>query len=75
MNFQEYIGKSVIYYDYLGFERYGRIVAIEPGQEPDTPWLYIADTDEEYNIHADMVNGSNIRYAEVRISSDVVLDI
>jgi len=75
MNFQECIGKSVIYYDYLGLERYGRIVAVEPGKEPDTPWLYITDTDEEYNTHYDTVNGSNIKYAELRVSSDVILDV
>ena len=68
------IGKTVKYYDYLDSERFGRIVAIEDNHNnPSTPYIYIEDEESEYNIHSDIVNGAQIAYAEIRISSEVYL--
>lgn len=69
----ELIGQHVIYYDYIGIECYGIIVAIEPFSE-DEVLIYIEDEDSEDNIHNDIVNGINIRYAEIRRSSEIYLD-
>ena len=69
------IGKSVKYFDYLDTERFGTIVAIEPyPNDPEQVYVYISDTDEEFNIHSDLVNGQQINYAELRLSSEVYFD-
>lgn len=84
------IGTDVLYKDYLGCERSGKIAWFEPylGDEPDedgkrTVWLYIVDSDYDYNVHELVVNmGTNevpdikhIMYAEMRLSTEVCLDV
>ena len=69
------IGKSVKYYDYLDDERFGTIVAIEPyNQNEGVVYVYISDNEEEYNFHQDMVGGKLVKYAELRLSTEVYLD-
>ena len=69
------IGQSVKYFDYLDGERFGKIIAIEPYyQDPSLIWVYIEDEEDEYNNKVDIINGAEIRYAELRISSDVYID-
>ena len=69
------IGKSVKYYDYLDDERFGTIVAIEPyNQNEGVAYIYISDNEEEYNIHEDMIGGKWVKYAELRLSTEVYLD-
>lgn len=70
----ELIGKHVMYFDFLGIDSFGYIVAIEPGPEPDIVYCYIEDEDMEDNIHEDVVNGKKIKYAEIRLSSEVYPD-
>lgn len=70
--YKKFIGMSVKYYDYLDAERYGRIVAIEPNPNADdTPFVYIEDEEQEFNIHDDIVSGREVRYAEIRFSSEI----
>lgn len=72
---RELIGKQVIYYDYLGSERNGRVVGIEPSNNPEEPWIYIEDEEVELNIHHEqLLSGEFVVYAELRPSSEVVLD-
>ena len=69
------IGLHVKYYDYLGMDRYGKIIAVErSNMNPNDFYVYIEDEVPEYNIHEDMVNGVMIRYAELRLSQDVYVD-
>lgn len=82
------IGTNVSYLDYLGYQRFGKIAWIEPylGDQDDpektTVWVYIVDEDPQYNVHEFIVNmGSlekpdikHIMYAELRLSTEVVLD-
>lgn len=71
----ELIGKQVIYFDYMGIERHGNIVAFEPSNDPEQLYLYIADEDEEENIHDLQTSPTTvIMYAEMRLSGDVILD-
>lgn len=74
MQLNELIGKHIIYFDYLGIESYGIIVGIEPCNEEDQVYVYIEDEDGEDNIHEDIINGKHIRYAEIRLSSEIYLD-
>lgn len=68
------IGKAVKYFDYLGFERYGSIVAIEPyPMDPNQLYIYISDEEPEFNIH--QMEGTGIKYAEIRPSGEVYLDV
>ena len=67
------IGKSVKYYDYLGFERFGKIVAIEPYVHP-IYWIYIEDSDPDFNFYEDVVNGKVVSYGEIRPSDEVYID-
>lgn len=70
-----YLNKPVMYYDTLGFMCYGKIVAIEPyPQDRNLAWIYIEDEDDDVNTMQDMVNGALIKYAALRISTDVILD-
>ena len=70
--YKKFLGKTVKYYDYLDAERYGRIVAIEPNpNSPDTPFIYIEDEEQEFNEHRDIVNGKEVHYAEIRLSSEI----
>ena len=83
------IGKSIIYHDYLGLQRYGKIAWIEAYEGPDNDdpegyiaWIYIIDEDPEYNVHEMVVNfGTDTKpdvrsfmYAEVRLSTEISLD-
>lgn len=72
MRANEIIGKKVRYYDYLDCERDGTIIDLEISQN-GICYVYISDSDEDYNIHEDVVNGRLIRYAELRNSEDVYL--
>lgn len=70
------VGKSVKYYDYVGDERFGTIVAIEPSCFGEyIPYCYIEDDDPSYNIHTELIiNGIVKRYAEIRLSTEVYID-
>lgn len=70
------ISKKVIYYDYLDSERYGKIVAIEPyAANNDIVYVYIEDDEPDENIYEDLVNGRElVKYAELRLSSEVIID-
>lgn len=70
----ELIGKHVIYYDYVGIECYGSIVAIELYTTEDEVYVYIEDENGEENIHEDIVNGKRIKYSDIRLSSEIYLD-
>lgn len=71
----ELLGKQIKYFDYLGLERSGKIIAFEPCPDiDDILYLYIEDEDPEFNIHNDIINGKNISYAELRRSNDIILD-
>lgn len=72
----ELIGKQVTYFDYLGEEHHGSIVAIESCRvSQDEVYIYIDDEEQEFNIHQDVINGVQITYAELRPSSEIILDI
>lgn len=69
------IGKHVKYFDYVGDERFGTIIAAEPyPMDPEVAYVYIEDEDPEYNIHEDFVGGTLIKYAEIRPSTEVYPD-
>lgn len=83
------LGSDIKYKDYLGYERPGKIGWIEPyfGSDSNDPdgqivWVYVVDDDPDYNVHEFIVNmGSmekpdlrTINYAELRLSTEVVLD-
>lgn len=83
------IGKSIIYQDYLGIQRYGKIAWIEDYEGPDNDdpegkvvWVYIIDEDPEYNVHEMVVNfGTDDKpdvrsfiYGEIRLSTEISLD-
>lgn len=71
----ELIGVHVRYFDYLGLERFGTIVSSEPFQHDDSVrYIYIEDEEVEFNIHEDIINGDSIRYAEIRLTTEVILD-
>lgn len=67
------IGQAIKYYDYLGLERYGKIVGVEPYLD-DIAYIYIEDEEVEYNIHNHVINGNPIHYAEIRTSDNVYMD-
>lgn len=70
--YKKLLGKTIKYYDYLDAERYGRIAAVEHNPNaPDTPYIYIEDEEQEFNIHQDNINGKEINYAEIRPSNEV----
>ena len=69
----EVIGTHVRYFDYLGLERFGIVIAAEYYRD-DLAYLYIEDEEPEYNIHEDFVNGTIVRYAEIRMSNQVNID-
>ena len=83
------IGKSIIYKDYLGMQRYGKIGWIEEYNGPDNDdpdgtivWVYVIDEDPEFNVHEMVVNfGTEVKpdvrsfmYADVRLSTELNLD-
>lgn len=70
------VGFAVKYYDYLGDERFGTVVHMEPSNlGNDIAYCYIVDDDLQYNIHNDIIiNGKAIEYAEIRPSTEVYID-
>ena len=75
MNYDEIIGLSVRYFDYLGLERFGRIVFAEPSNtNPDIVYVYIEDEESEFNIHEVAAVSKIIKYAEIRESTEVYPD-
>lgn len=86
---KDILGTEIIYEDYLGQQRSGVIAWIEPCKTAVVDengnydvWVYIADQDIEYNnktivVQAE-VNGKpetrTICYADLRLSSEVILD-
>ena len=69
------IGLHVKYFDYLGLERFGRIIYVEPSNmNPDKFYVYIEDEESEFNIHDININGEIKMYAELRINDEVYLD-
>ena len=75
MGYDEIIGLSVRYFDYLGLERFGRIVFAEPSNaNPNMVYVYIEDEESEFNIHEVALVSKVIRYAEIRESTEVYPD-
>ena len=75
MSYDEVIGLSVRYFDYLGLERFGRIVFAEPSNtNPDMVYVYIEDEESEFNIHELALVSKVIKYAEIRESTEVYPD-
>ena len=75
MSYDEIIGLSVRYFDYLGLERFGRIVFAEPSNtNPDMVYVYIEDEESEFNIHEVALMSKVIKYAEIRESTEVYPD-
>lgn len=69
------IGLHVKYFDYLGLERFGRIIYVEPSNmNPDKFYVYIEDEESELNIHDININGEIKMYAELRINDEVYID-
>lgn len=69
------IGTRIKYYDYLGSERFGSIIATEPyPDDPEILYCYIEDDDPDENINQDVVCGINILYATLRPSNEVYID-
>lgn len=69
------IGLHVKYFDYLGLERFGRIIYVEPSNmNPDKFYVYIEDEESEFNIHDININGEIKMYAELRINDEVYID-
>ena len=66
-------GMPIKYLDYLDMERYGVIHHAEPYQD-DIYYVYIEDEDDELNIHEDEIDGELVKYAEIRLSTQVWLD-
>lgn len=87
---KDLVGLDVIYKDYLGFDRNGKIGWFEQyhAEEYDDEgnavvWLYIVDEDPEYNTHEFIFNASGdmlkpdikrLAYADLRLSTEVVID-
>lgn len=68
------IGLHVKYFDIMGCETYGYIVAAEASNDPEVPYLYIANEDSEMESHEDLVNGQNVTYNDIRPSTEVIID-
>lgn len=69
------IGLHVKYFDYLGLERFGRIIYVEPSNmNPDIFYVYIEDEEPEFNIHDININGEVKMYADLRPSNEVYID-
>lgn len=69
------IGLHVKYFDYIGLERFGRIIYVEPSNmNPDKFYVYIEDEESEFNIHDINIDGEIKMYAELRINDEVYLD-
>lgn len=71
----EILGKHVRYSDYVGEERFGIIVATEPyPYDTELVYVYIEDEIGDKNEYQDWVNGRDVRYAAIKLSSEVVID-
>lgn len=69
------IGMHVKYFDHVGQEHFGKIIALEPNPiDASAPYCYIEDEDSSFNSHLDMVDGRMISYAEIRTSDQVIPD-
>lgn len=69
------IGLHVKYFDYLGLERFGRIIYVEPSNmNPDIFYVYIEDEEPEFNIHDIIIDGEVKMYAELRPNNEVYID-
>ena len=68
------IGLHVKYFDMMGCETYGYIVAVEESHDPEVPYVYIVNEDSEIESHEDFVNGQNIIYTDIRPSTEVIID-
>lgn len=88
-DFSNILGTNIIYKDYLGYQRYGKIGWVEPYEgdqdqedEKQVVWIYVSDEDPEYNVHEFIVNVGtidkpdikHIMYADMRLSTEVYLD-
>lgn len=86
---KELLGKEIIYEDYLGQQRSGVIAWVEPYKTAEVDengrfdvWIYVADQDIEYNSKTIVVpimkdgnrEMSTVCYADIRLSSEVILD-
>lgn len=67
------IGMKVRYFDYIGSERFGKIIAVEPSQLATVYYCYIEDDEPDENTHQDIVNNQNIQYAAIRPSIELYL--
>ena len=79
------VGRDIIYKDYLGYERPGKIGFVEPYEAPsDEPmvWCYIVDDDPEYNNKQFIFNAGTqvaqdirtLYYADLRLNTEIALD-
>ena len=70
------IGVKVKYLDFLGFQRFGKVVRCEPSINlpEDVVYLYIEDDDPDYNTHNMTTETGMIYYADIRLSTEVELD-
>lgn len=77
-NINNFIGRHVRYYDEMGSELFGNIVAIEIESREDREdiyWIYITDEDAiNREKHTDEVNGIIITYTDLRPSIEIELD-
>jgi hypothetical protein len=69
------IGKKIVYLDYLGCERYGKIIHIEPYPLQDNlVYVYIQDDEYSENTHTIITQNGEEMYAELRLSNEVYFD-
>ena len=69
-----HIRSKIRYFDYIGLERYGTIVAMDPYPlDPSIRYVYIEDEDPNENIYQIQINNNTIFYADIRLSSEVVI--
>ena len=62
--YNDIIGAGVTYSDYLGIDRHGTIIGVEPyPHDQSIVYIYIEDDDIELNIHQDTINNKIIRYS------------
>ena len=71
---KEIIGRMVQYQDASGEIRTGKIVDLEPSNIPEVAFLYIYDVgDYASNDKLDIVNGKELRYADIKASIECQL--
>ena len=75
VNINDIIGKKIVYSDYLGCERYGKIIHIEPYPLQDNlVYVYIQDDEYSENTHTIITQNGEEMYAELRLSNEVYFD-